>query len=194
MGALRTQKEQSHPNRRYMADPLLGIAPQRSLVDRPTESETGTQQSALDNGITPVTTTADGVAICVRAITTKHLKTVGNLTIDFFGTLDVGQARSPDMFAEELELAWLTDYGANNEYVDDDPAAGEPNRPAGVATPRTWNGYAQNIGNQKIADNWFSSVTIASEFDATAKQILTSIQVLPTPLNYRIAGNIAQTF
>lgn len=194
MGALRTQKEQSHPNRRYMADPLLGIAPQRALIDRPTESETGTQQSALDNGITPVTTTADGVAVCVRAITTKHLKTIGNATVDFYGTLDVGQARSPDVFAEELELAWLSDFGASNEYVDDDPAPGEPNRPAGVATPRTWTGYAQNLGNQKIADNWFSNVDITSEYDATARQILTSIQVQPTPLNYRIAGNIAQTF
>lgn len=194
MGALRTQKEQSHPNRRYMADPLLGIAPQRALIDRPTESETGTQQSALDNGITPVTTSADGVAICVRAITTKHLKTIGNATIDFYGTLDVGQARAPDVFAEELELAWLTDFGANNEYVDDDPADGEPNRPEGVATPRTWNGYAQNIGDQKIAINWFSSVTISSEYDSVGKQILTQIEVEPTPLNYRIAGNINQTF
>lgn len=193
MGGLRTQKEQSHPNRRYLTDALLGVAPQRALADLPSASETGTQQSALDNGITPVTTTPDGTAVCVRAITTKHLKTVGNLTIDFYGTLDVGQARSPDVFAEELELAWITDYGANNEYVDDDPAAGEPNRPSGVATPRTWTGYAQNLGNQKIAANWFSSVEIASEYDATNKQILCSIQVEPTPLNYRIAGNIAQT-
>lgn len=194
MGGLRTQKEQSHPNRRFNGDTLLGIAPQRALADRPTEGETGTQQSALDNGITPITTTADGLAVCVRAITTKHLKTVGSATIDFYGTLDCGQARAPDVFAEELELAWLTDFGASNEYVDDDPAPGEPNRPAGVATPRTWTGYAQNIGNQKVADNWFSSVEIASEFDSVNKQILTQIQVEPTPLNHRIAGTIAQTF
>ena len=192
MAALRTQLEQSHPNRRYLGPVLLGLVPQRALADRPSEGETGTQQSALDNGITPITSTADGLAICVRAITTKHLKTIGNATIDFYGTLDVGQARAPDMLAEELELAWLTDYGASNEYVDADPLPGEPNRPAGVATPRGWTGYAQNIANQRIADNWFKAVTIASEFDAVGKQILCSIDAEPTPLFYRLAGNINQ--
>lgn len=192
MAAYRTSLEQSHPNRRYMGTVLLGLAPQRALADRPSEGETGTQQSALDNGITPITSTADGLAICVRAITTKHLKTIGNATIDFYGTLDVGQARAPDMLAEELELAWLTDYGANNEYVDADPLPGEPNRPAGVATPRGWTGYAQNIANQRIADNWFKAVTIVSEFDSTGKQILCSIDAEPTPLFYRLAGNLNQ--
>lgn len=194
MGALRTQLEQSHPNRRYLGPVLLGIVPQRALTDRPSEGETGTQQSALDNGITPITSTADGTAICVRAITTKHLKVIGNATVDFYGTLDCGQARSVDSLAEELELAWLTDFGANNEYVDADPAPGEPNRPSGVATPRLWTAYAQNLANQRIADNWFSEVTISSEFDANAKQIVCTIDAQPTPLNYRLAGNINQTF
>jgi hypothetical protein len=114
--------------------------------------------------------------------------------VDFYGTLDVGQARAVDSLAEDLELAWLTDFGANNEYVDDDPAPGEPNRPSGVATPRLWTAYAQNLANQRIADNWFSEVTISSEFDADAKQIVCTIDAQPTPLNYRLAGNINQTF
>ena len=194
LGALRTQAEQLHPNPRYLGSTLLGIAPQRALADRPSESETGTQQSAMDSGVTPVTTTDDGLAIVPRVITTKHFKTVGATTIDFYGTLDVGDARGIDVFAEELQLAWLTEYGANNPYVDDDPAPGEPNRPTGVATPRTWNGYVTNIAGEKIADNWFSEVSVDSEYDATGKQILTTIQATPTPKNYRIAGNIAQTF
>lgn len=194
LAALRTQAEQLHPNPRYMGSVLLGISPQRALTDRPSEGETGVQQAALDDGITPVTTTDAGEAIAVRVITTKHLKTIGATTIDFYGTLDVGDARSIDVFAEELQLAWLTEYGANNPYVDDDPAPGEPNRPTGVATPRTWNGYVKNIAGEKIADNWFSEVSVDSEYDSSGKQILTTIQATPTPKNYRIAGNIAQTF
>lgn len=194
LAALRTQAEQLHPNPRYMGSVLLGIAPQRALSDRPSEGETGVQQAALDDGITPVTTTDAGEAIAVRVITTKHLKTIGATTIDFYGTLDVGDARSIDTFAEELQLTWLTEYGANNPYVDSDPAPGEPNRPTGVATPRTWNGYVKNIAGEKIADNWFSEVSVDSEYDGSGKQILTTIQATPTPKNYRIAGNIAQTF
>lgn len=194
MGAIRTQYEQLHPNRRFDGVILAGIAPQRALIDRPTEVETGVQQSALDNGITPITSSADGSAICVRAITTKHLKTIGSATVDFYGTLDCGQARGPDVFAEELQLAWDTEYAANNEYVDDDPAPGEPNRPAGVATPRGWTGYSQNIANQKIAENWFSSVEITTQYDSVNKQLLCQIVVQPTPLNHRIGGNLFQTF
>lgn len=193
MGAIRTQYEQIHPNRRFNGVVLTGLAPQRSLLDRPSEGETGVQQSALDNGITPLTTTADGSVICVRAITTKHLKTVGSGTIDFYGTLDCGQARGPDMFAEVAQLAWDTEYAVSNEYVDDDPAPGEPNRPAGVATPRGWTGYLQNLGDQKVAENWFSSVKVTTQYDSVNKQLLCQIEVQPTPLNHRIGGNLFQT-
>lgn len=194
MAAIRTQAEQIRPNRRFNGAILSGIAPQRALIDRPSEGETGVQQSALDNGITPITTSGDGSAICVRAITTKHLKTIGAQTIDFYGTIDCGQARATDVFAEELALLWNTEFAVNNEYVDADPRPGDPNRPAGVATPRSWTGYAQNRGNQRIADNWFSSVSVSTEYDAVNKQLLCQIEVMPTPLNHRIGGNIFQTF
>lgn len=194
MGAMRTEKEQAHPNRRYLGEVLLGIAPQRSLLDRPDGSEYGVQQSALDNGISPVTTTADGSAIVVRAVTTKHLKTIGNATIDFYGTLDCGQARAPDVFSEEAELLWLTEVAANNEWVGPDPAPGAPNPPSGVVTPRIWASALKNLGAQKIAENWFETVDITAEYDASGKQILTSIDAMPKALNYRVGANINQTF
>lgn len=194
MAALRTEKEQSHPNRRYLGDVLRGIAPQRSLLDRPDGGEFGVQQSALDNGISPVTTTADGSAIVIRAITTKHLKAIGNTTVDFYGTLDVGQVVALDVFSEEAELLWLTEVAANNEYVGPDPAPGAPNPPAGVVTPRIWAAALKNLAAQKIAENWFEEVSIEAEYDATAKQIVTTIDAMPKALNYRTAANINQTF
>jgi phage tail sheath gpL-like len=194
MGALRTLLEQQHPNRRFNDMVLLGIKPQRALADRPSEGETGTQQSALDSGLTPITSTTDGDAVVIRAITTKHFKTVGGIDIDFYGTLDCGQARAPDMFAELVALAWSTEFSPNNEYVDDDPKAGEPNKPTGVATPRVWTGYVQVLGDEKIAANWFTNVTVSTVYDPTEKMLLTQISVEPTPLNHRLGGNIDQVF
>jgi phage tail sheath gpL-like len=187
MGALRTQYEQLHPNSRFNGLPLLGIAPQRALVDRPTPGETGTQETALENGVTPITT-VDGNAVCVRAITTLCTRN----SLAFYGTLDVGQARTPDVAAELLQLAWETEFSVSNPYVNDDPANGEKSRPEGVATPSIWKGYATSLLSQKLLLNWFSSVSVAAEYDATNKQINTQLDLQVTPQNHRMGANLNQ--
>lgn len=191
-GAMRTAKEQSHPNRRYNGDVLLGIPPQRSLLDRPDGLETGVQQAALDAGLTPCTTTADGDVVVVRAITMKHFKTVNGNQIPFYGTLDCGAARGPDMFAEQLQLSWDTEFGANNEWVAPDPAPGEPNPNAGVATPRMWTGHVLALGKEAIDANWFLSVECTTVYDRATKSLLCTIEVEPMPLNHRVGGNVNQ--
>lgn len=190
MGALRTQKEQAHPNRRYAGDVLLGIPGARALVDWPSVGETGEEDTALQNGITPIRSNAQGEAIVVRSITTLCTRN----SVPFYGCLDSGQARTPDMAAEVLTLAWDTEYAVNNEYVDSDPEDGEEERSEGAATPRGWTAYAQEILEGKIPKHWFSSVSVSTEFDADADMLLCTINLEVAPLNHRIAGNINQVF
>ncbi len=186
--AMRHQKEQSHPNRRFNGDKLLGIYPQRALADRPSPGESGEQQTALDNGVTPCTTTPEGDVVVVRAINSLCTRS----SIAFYGVLDCGESRTPDSCAEELKLAWDTEFAVNNEYVDSDPAAGAPPPPVGRATPQIWTGYANGILAPKLAANWLSYLAITSEYDEDSDQILTQVDLEVCPLNHRLAGNINQ--
>lgn len=187
MGALRTQYEQLHPNSRFNGVPLLGIAPQRALADRPSGGETGEQETALENGVTPLTT-VDGNVVPVRCITTLCTRN----SLAFYGCIDVGQARTPDVCAEILQLAWDTEFSISNPYVNDDPANGERARPEGVATPAIWKGYATSLLAQQIPKNWLSAVTVLAEYDSATKQINTQIDVTVTPQQHRMGANLNQ--
>lgn len=187
VAALMTQKDQLHPNQPYNGDELLGILPQRAPLDIPGASEIGEQQIALDNGVTPITT-QDGVAKVVRLITTRCLKN----SVANYACIDNGQARTPDVAAEAVKLAWDTEYVIANPWVGPDPAEGEPSAEQGKATPRLWSAYAQRLLAPKIGINWFESVTVSSEYDNDGKQILTQIDVEVAAQNHRLGGNINQ--
>lgn len=184
--ALRHQAEQVQPNSRFDGNVLLGIPPQIALVDRPSVGDGGEEDSALNNGLTPITS-AGGNSVVVRAVNTLCLKN----SQPFYGVLDCGESRTPDVAAEELQLAWNSEFVVANPYVRDDPAPGEK-IPPGVATPSIWTGYASRILSAHIADKWFESVTVTSEFDSASGMILTQIDVQVMPQNHRIAGNINQ--
>lgn len=188
LGAVRTQLEQQHPNRRFNGMALPGLPGQRAAIDRPSDGETGEQQTAMDNGVTPLTSSAQGDSLIVRSITT--LCVVDG--VPNYNCIDSGQARTPDVAAELLSLAWTTEYGKNNEYVNRDPRDGEDAPAEGVATPRFWASYAQLLLSKKIAQNWFSSVSVAAEYDSVNRMLLTSINLEIAPLNHRIGGNINQ--
>lgn len=188
VAALRTQAEQVHPNSRLNGAVCTGLHPQRAAVDRPTGGETGEQQTALDNGVTPLCTRSDGRVVIVRSITTLCLRN----SVPFYGCIDSGQARTPDMAARELQLAWDTEYSESNPWVDSDPAANEKARPERVATPSGWRAYAQELLAKRISQNWFSSVDVAAEYDADNKMILTEINLEVTPQNHRVGGNVNQ--
>lgn len=187
VAALMTQKDQVHPNQSYNGAELLGISPQRAPLDLPGDGETGEQQIALENGVTPVTT-RDGVAKIVRLITTRCLLN----SVPNYKCIDNGQARTPDVAAEAVKLAWDTDFVVSNPWVGPDPAEGEKTPEQGKAYPRLWTSYAQGILSAKISANWFESVTITSEYDNDGKQILTQIDLEITALDHRIGGNINQ--
>ncbi len=188
LAALRTSKEQQHPNRRFNGDVLLGLPVQRALVDYPSSGETGEQETALENGVTPLTTGDGATAVVVRSITTLCTQN----SVPFYGCIDSGQARTPDVAAEQLSLAWDTEFAKNNEWVNSDARNGEVDRPEGVATPKLWSSYAQGLLAKKVPDNWFSSVSVTADYDTANRQILTEINLEITPLNHRVAGNVNQ--
>ena len=187
VAALMTQKDQTHPNTSYNGAELLGILPQRAPLDIPGGSETGEQQIALENGVTPITT-QDGVAKVVRLITGRSLLN-GSPN---YKCIDNGQARTPDVAAELVKLAWDTDFVVSNPWVSPDPAEGEKTPDQGKAYPRLWSSYAKGLLSAKISINWFESVTVTSEYDNDGKQILTQIDLEVTALDHRIGGNINQ--
>jgi phage tail sheath gpL-like len=111
---------------------LTPIAPQAFDADKPTPPE---QDAALNNGVTPCTT-VNGVAVCVRAITTY----CRNGTAQDERCLDIGDAVCPDQAMIDLQLFWSTEFRPANPYVGPDPAEGDPEPPSGVAFPKLWNG------------------------------------------------------
>lgn len=193
MASLRTATEQSAPNAAYDGVALAGIAPMRNAADWPTRA---TQQTALNEGVTPLTTIAgDSTTVrVVRSITTKCL----NGSDPDYRTLDTADAYVPDYVRNVLRLAWTTDYLPSNPYVGPNPSAVEPDPPAGVATPQRWNSYMTSTLQGLVAANVLQSVgtnaydTPVSEYDATAKRIMSAVPVIRRANNHQTGVSVRQ--
>lgn len=193
MASLRTATEQSAPNAAYDGTALVGIAPMRNSGDWPTRA---TQQTALNEGITPLTTIASDATTVrvVRSITSKCLTG----TDPDYRTLDTADAYVPDYVRNVLRLAWTTDYLPSNPYVGPNPSAVEPDPPAGVATPARWNSYLTATLQALVASNVLQSVgttsydTPVSEFDATAKRIMSAVPVIRRANNHQTGVSVRQ--
>lgn len=131
MAAKRSVVEQATWVPDYNGLELTPIAPQAYDSDLPTPAE---QDAALNNGVTPCTT-VNGVAVCVRAITTYCL----NGAAQDERCLDLGDAVCPDNAMLDLQLFWQTEFRPANPYVGPNPAEGDPEPPSGVAFPKQWN-------------------------------------------------------
>jgi phage tail sheath gpL-like len=196
-GALRVEKEQSDPDAAFDGDELLGVAPQRAVGDW---SSLSTQQSALNNGTTPGVTTADGRVVVVRAITTKCL----NGTDPDYRTLDTSQAVVPDYVRDGLKLIWDTEFKIENPRVASDPASGQRDRPAGVATPTRWNQRVTQylrVLEGSTPDSPFAGRPVlvdvgtnlpSSEFDSNANRIMSAVPTKPAPNQHQIGVSVRQ--
>jgi phage tail sheath gpL-like len=191
--AARTSAEQPsdsgpEPNVGYDGFVLPGIKPQSQPGDWPSIT---TQQTALDEGVTPIATTASGGAVVVRAITTH---TLSGSTADY-RTLDLAQATVPDFVRYDLSLFWTTEYQPNNPHVRADPTATEKDPAPGIATPRRWNTALQvklaRYEERAILTNTTLNPPV-SEFDATAGRIMSIIPTIPMPLNHQVGVSIRQ--
>lgn len=113
----------------YDALQLTNMAPQAFDADVPLDAE---QDTALNNGVTPVTTVGDTPQV-VRSITSYCL----NGTAQDERCLDIGDAVMPDRATKDMQLLWQ-DFRSKNPYVGPDPADGEEPPPEGVAYPLLW--------------------------------------------------------
>lgn len=178
----RASREATNPNRSYDGRVVQGVKGQRFASSRP---NTATQQSALDSGVSVCTTLDSGEVVSVRAITTRSL----NGSEPDYKTLDVGDATTPDYSRNRAKFVWSTEFLPENEYVQDDPGDGDPTPPSGVAYPRLWNARwleeLRAMEREKIITA-VSDHLPESEFNANAKRIMTSSDIVPMPIQHQL--------
>lgn len=107
---------------------IFGLRPQNDPADKPLNTEL---QSALNNGITPLSHDGASVSV-VRSITNYSTDAQSNPDSS---VLDVSKVEVPDFIADTIELNFLSEFAGFK--LDDDPVdAGEAPEP-GVATPKS---------------------------------------------------------
>ncbi len=170
--ALRCETEQVVPNSDYDGSVLLGIAPMSSQAsaDVPDRS---TMQTALDEGVTPLT--SDNDTKVVRSITTLSL----NGTVPYYGTLDTYQAVVPQNVRARLKLRWAA-HRAKNKYLRADPSPSEPTPPEGVTTPTRWNAEVTSELKDCERDLLITGVNSGTyvprtEYDPVADRFMTEV-------------------
>lgn len=193
--AFRSVTESSDPAAaaQYAGWALPTVQPQSQGADRPIHS---VQNSALLNGVTPITTTGDGNARIVRAIVTHSL----NGSNPDYSTFDVSDASCPDFVLDDIQLYDTTVYFVNNLGVSDDPSSTDPPAPAGIATPALRNAaitsklrdYEAGVGfPTRIIQNVSANLPY-SAYDAVGKRILTAINVVPRAPNVQVGNSVRQ--
>jgi len=190
MAAIRVQYQQATPNASFDGVLLPGVAPQSQRADWAIRS---TQQAALDAGVTPIVTTEGDVtsAQVVRAITTHCL----DGSNPDYRTLDVADAVVPDYVRRYLDLYWTTSYVVANPYVRANPTSEERDPPAGVATPARWNSQVATIlqeleGALVLTGTRTTAGQPLSEFDETAKRIMSAVPTYRLPHQHQIGVSI----
>jgi phage tail sheath gpL-like len=188
LAAGRVQAEQDNPNSGFDGYVLTGIAPQAARGDWPQRS---TQQAALDQGVTPLVTDESGNVSVVRAITSHCL----NGTDPDYRTLDTAESVVPDYVRDVLRVFWSTDFVVANPYVRGDPSPEEHDPPQGVATPKTWNAAVQSrqldLQTALIITEVEANPPV-SEFNKTAKRIMSAVTAIPLPLQHQIGVSVRQ--
>lgn len=195
MAAKRTSSEASNPAADYDDVALTGsttfpILGQFAAVDNPTAT---TQESALNNGVTPLKTVG-GQVVVVRSITSHSLS---GSTPDY-RTLDTSAAYIPDFVRNDADLLWTTEYRPANPLVQDDPPSGVKPPVSGIATPTKWmQRYTARL-KQFEAGTWggppiiqqVDTYPMTSGFDNTAKRIMSTISVVPVYTQHQIGISV----
>jgi hypothetical protein len=186
--AVRSVLIADNPNFRFDNYVLPTVPAQAIKGDIPLTSELNT---ALNAGVTPLTTNPDGTVKIVRAIQSHCL----NGSAPDYRTLDWGDVDVPDRLSKELGAQWLV-FAEANQYVGPDPAAGEEPLPEGTGSPNLWN--ADIYEQLKIAEeaNWVQDVDAnppLSEWNAAAKRIMSAVTVIVRSQNHAVGISVRQT-
>jgi phage tail sheath gpL-like len=197
--ALRTANEAVDPAASSVYDGMVlpGVAPQSQRADWAIHS---TLVSALNNGVTPISTSPSGQAVMVRSITTHSL----NGTLPDYSCLDTSEAVVPDFVLVSLLLFWINVFKPSNPRVAPDLPADSVPYPAGVAYPALWsstatsiladfgNGIVQGLQVPPIIYN-VANNPVVSAFDPIAGRIMSAVTVQPMPGDHQLGQSVLQT-
>lgn len=182
--AVRSVLVADNPNFRYDGYVLPTVAPQSQKADIPL---TGELNSALNSGVTPLTTLPDGTVKIVRAVQSHCL----NGSAPDYRTLDWGDVDVPDRASKELGASWDA-YSEVNPVAGPDPAEGEETPPAGVATPSLWNAEASSELQDMVDEGWILSFDVVSEWNDDANRIMTVANLKVRPQNHSVGISVRQ--
>ncbi len=126
MAAFRAGAESSDVAHNYNGEAIPGLYPHFRSADVPSNSELN---SALSNGITPLTSTNSGEVVIVRSVTCYSQDAAAKPD---YRVLDTHKVTVPDYIAENIELIIADRFGGFK--ADNDPPEGESPEP-GVVTP-----------------------------------------------------------
>ena len=188
MGAVRAATEQPNPNSAFDGYQFATVVSQRFQSDY---ASVVTQQSCLDNGVTPFVSTSNGKAQVVRSITTHSL----NGSVPDYRTLDTYDAWVPDWFRDDTAIFWATSFRVDNPYVQPDPGDGEPAPPPGSATPALWTAklWHRMLGYER--QNILAQVALnppQSEYNYAANRIMSKAPTIAKPHQHQIGVKVLQ--
>jgi hypothetical protein len=168
---------------------------QTAASDNPSRA---TMETALGEGVTELYTAADGTVRVSRAITTHCL----NGTTPDYRALDTATASVPDFVSLATRLLWETEFRVANPLVSDNPPPELRAVLSGVGYPDLWNASVTGLlkdferGNQIPAG---SPIIIdvdnnlpVSQYNSTAKRIMSIVPVVPAPTQHQIGVSIRQ--
>lgn len=186
---LRAALEGTTPNKSYDGYALRVAMPQRFPADWVTSYSE--KQAALDVGVTPLESRSDGKVYMVRAITTRCLD---GSTPDY-RTLDTSESFVPDYVRKRLSVVWTSEFLPANPYVRPDPVSGEPDVPAGVATPSLWNARIAKELTEMERERILAQTTQnapSSEYNYVANRIMSAVPVVPLPHQHQVGVSVRQ--
>jgi phage tail sheath gpL-like len=126
LASFRAGAEGNDAAHNYCGEILPGLKPHFDKSDIPSHTEL---VSALNNGITPLTSLGSGEVVIVRSITTKSQDSASKPD---YRVLDSHKVAVPDFIASDLELQFADSFGGMK--ASDNPPEGETPAP-GVCTP-----------------------------------------------------------
>lgn len=193
VAAARASNESGNPLFMWDSFPLSGVPALRFNSDLPSDAQ---QNTALQNGVTPVTNGNGGTAVIIRGITTHCLS--GSLAD--YRTMDWGDVSVPDEVVYSLAGLYAR-FKQSNPVVAPNPPAGASLPEGGVAYPALWdsqviamltNQYVQaGRGPQPLIEP-INETNSQSYLDPATDRIMDSVSVTPLRLNHQLGAQVLQ--
>ena len=185
MAVIRTLTERNGPegwNQSYSNTILKGVSLARDKAKL--ASDHSTQKSALQNGLSPLTKTAAGEAMVVRAIWSRCQNSDGSP--NYLG-LDVAEWTCLQEVRELSANTWKF-WRTINPHVRDD--FGKEPAVAKVATPSGWKLYHfATVGQPMVAARVFETLpTLRATYNRTTKRIQWELDFARMPLHEQSEG------